>query len=91
MVKAQGAATDSHTIDIPCGWVPRPDQRALWDYLEAGGKRAVCVAHRRWGKDDVALHFTATQMIERPGNYWHMLPLAIFYQLFRRLSSEKTP
>jgi hypothetical protein len=32
------------------------------------------VAHRRWGKDDVALHFTATQMIERPGNYWHMLP-----------------
>ena len=61
-------------IDIPCGWVPRPDQQPLWDYLEGGGKRAVCVAHRRWGKDDVALHFTATQMIERPGNYWHMLP-----------------
>ncbi|MGD0486118.1 MAG: hypothetical protein ABSB94_02905 [Syntrophorhabdales bacterium] len=63
-------------IDIPCGWVPRPDQRTLWDYLERGGKRAVCVAHRRWGKDDVALHFTATQMIQRPGNYWHMLPQA---------------
>ncbi len=66
--------TESDHIDIPRGWVPRADQSALWDYLERGGKRAVCVAHRRWGKDDVALHFTATQMIERPGNYWHMLP-----------------
>ena len=70
---AEGA-TRAKVIDIPCGWVPRPDQRTLWDYLEWGGKRAVMVAHRRWGKDDVALHFTATQMIERPGNYWHMLP-----------------
>ena len=46
----------------------------LWSYLENGGKRAVEVAHRRWGKDDVALHFTATAAIEKPGNYWHMLP-----------------
>jgi hypothetical protein len=45
-----------------------------WRYLEQGGKRAVIVAHRRWGKDDVALHFTATQMVQKPGNYWHMLP-----------------
>lgn len=46
----------------------------LWTYLENGGKRAVEVAHRRWGKDDVALHFTATALHERIGNYWHMLP-----------------
>lgn len=26
------------------------------------------------GKDDVALHFTATQCVQFPGNYWHMLP-----------------
>ncbi len=64
----------TEAIDIPCGWVPRPDQRDLWDYLEQGGKRAVCVAHRRWGKNDVAFHFAATQMMQRPGNYWHMLP-----------------
>lgn len=32
------------------------------------------VAHRRWGKDDVALHFTCCSAMERPGNYWHMLP-----------------
>ncbi len=57
------------------GWQPRPDQMALWEYLEAGGTRAVEVAHRRWGKDDVALHFTASKAMEVVGNYWHMLPL----------------
>jgi hypothetical protein len=46
----------------------------LWSYLENGGKRAVEVAHRRWGKDEVALHFTATAAMQRVGNYWHMLP-----------------
>lgn len=58
------------------GWRPRPDQMPLWLYLFRGGKRAVEVAHRRWGKDDVALHFTATQAVQsdRIGNYWHMLP-----------------
>lgn len=61
-------------INIPNNWMPRPDQLALWSYLENGGLRAVEVAHRRWGKDDVALHFTATTLVEKPGNYWHMLP-----------------
>jgi hypothetical protein len=46
----------------------------LWEYLEGGGKRGVMVAHRRWGKDDVALRFTCCAALERPGNYWHMLP-----------------
>jgi len=62
-------------VELPHnGWEPRDDQIALWDYLENGGKRAVEVAHRRWGKDDIALHFTATASQERVGNYWHMLP-----------------
>lgn len=61
-------------VTIPNNWIPRADQRPLWDYLETGGRRAVQVAHRRWGKDDVALHFTATQLMEQPGVYWHMLP-----------------
>ena len=38
-------------------------------------RRGVEVAHRRWGKDDVALHFTATQAMQVVGNYWHLLPL----------------
>jgi hypothetical protein len=61
-------------INLPHNWKPRPYQQGLWDYLELGGKRAYMVAHRRWGKDDVALHMTATKMMEKPGNYWHMLP-----------------
>lgn len=45
-----------------------------WIALEKGIKRALLVWHRRAGKDDVCLHFAATQMMQRVGNYWHMLP-----------------
>lgn len=54
--------------------MPRPYQRKLWDYLEAGGKRSIEIAHRRWGKDDVALHRTAIAAHERVATYWHCLP-----------------
>lgn len=63
-------------IQLPNGWQPRDYQRPLWDYLENGGKRAVEVAHRRWGKDEIALHRTAVAAHERVGTYWHMLPEA---------------
>ncbi|MCP4988352.1 MAG: hypothetical protein GY928_20570 [Colwellia sp.] len=61
-------------IQLPNNWTARKDQLPLLKYLWSGGKRAVVVAHRRWGKDDCALHFTATAAMERIGNYWHMLP-----------------
>ena len=64
------------TIRLPNSWVPRPYQRRLWSYLEGGGRRAVEVAHRRWGKDDVALNWSAVAMHQRVGTYWHMLPEA---------------
>jgi hypothetical protein len=54
--------------------VPRSYQRPLWDYLEQGGKRAIEIAHRRWGKDDVVLHRTAIAAHERVAGYWHCLP-----------------
>ena len=58
------------------GWAPRPYQQALWDYLEGGGKRAVAICHRRWGKDDVALHWSAIAAhTGKPANIWHCLPL----------------
>ncbi len=59
---------------IPNGWKPRAYQMPLWQYLEWGGKRAVECWHRRAGKDDVALHWTAVSAMRVPGNYWHMLP-----------------
>ena len=56
------------------GWKRRPYQRALWDFLKNGGKRAIAVWHRRAGKDDVALHFAAIEAHKRIGNIWHCLP-----------------
>lgn len=57
-------------------WQPRDYQMPLWDYLWDGGKRAVAVWHRRAGKDDIGLHWTACAAMQRVGNYWHMLPEA---------------
>jgi len=56
------------------GWTPRVHQMPLWNYLRAGGKRALAVWHRRAGKDDVCLHHTAIAAMERVGNYAHCLP-----------------
>jgi hypothetical protein len=63
-------------VNIPYNWKPRPYQFKLWKYLRKGGKRAVAVWHRRAGKDEVALHYTALQCIETPATYWHLLPEA---------------
>ncbi len=63
------------SLELPYNnWEPRDDQMDLWEYLQGGGTRAVECAHRRWGKDEVALHFSACATQERIGNYWHMLP-----------------
>lgn len=59
---------------LPNNWVPRDYQLPAWKKLEDGCKRALLVWHRRAGKDDVCLHWAATQAMQRVGNYWHMLP-----------------
>ena len=56
------------------GWLPRKHQQPLWEYLQAGGKRAMAVWHRRAGKDEICLHHSATAAHTRIGNYWHCLP-----------------
>lgn len=63
-------------ISLPYNFTPRTYQVPLWRYMEdsAPGKRAVCVWHRRAGKDLTAMNITAPKMFERPGMYWHMLP-----------------
>jgi len=62
-------------ISIPHnGWMPRDHQDRLWDYLVRGGDRAIAIWHRRAGKDEVCLHFTAWSMMRRVGNFWHCLP-----------------
>lgn len=64
-------------IRLPAGnWQPRPYQRKAWDYLENGGRYASLVWHRRSGKDEICLRHIANQAMVRPGNYWHLLPIA---------------
>lgn len=62
------------TIVLPNNWAPRPYQLPAWAALESGIKRALLFWHRRSGKDDLCLHWAATQAVQRVGNYWHMLP-----------------
>ena len=47
-----------------------------WCYLENGGRHCELVWHRRSGKDELSLHWTAVSAVTRVGNYWHMLPQA---------------
>lgn len=37
-------------------------------------KRLLEIAHRRWGKDEVALNCTRDMALRRPATYWHCLP-----------------
>lgn len=64
------------TVRLPNGWKRRDYQEPLWSYLRNGGKRADVAWHRRAGKDDVSLHWTAIAAAKRVGTYWHMLPEA---------------
>lgn len=61
-------------IVLPNNWNPREYQLEGWCALQRGIKRALLLWHRRAGKDDVCLHWAATQAMQRVGNYWHMLP-----------------
>lgn len=61
-------------VQVPNGWRPRWYQLPAWEALERGCKRVYPLWHRRAGKDEVALHWTAVQCVQRPATYWHMLP-----------------
>lgn len=64
-------------IDLPrAGWVLREQQVPAWEYLENYGQRAALCWHRRYGKDELAMHWAARCMVRRPAVYWHMLPKA---------------
>jgi len=56
-------------------WKPRKEQLEAWRYLQAGGKHCEIVWHRRFGKDELCYRWTSRAVLERVGNYWHMLPL----------------
>lgn len=63
-------------LRLPNNWDPRNYQLPAWKALENGIRRACLVWHRRAGKDEVSLHWTAVSAIQKPATYWHMLPKA---------------
>lgn len=61
-------------IRLPNNWTPRHYQLPAWEYMENGGKHAELVWHRRSGKDELGLHWTAVSSFQRVAGYWYMLP-----------------
>jgi phage terminase large subunit len=53
----------------------RPYQRALHEtWANLRKRRLIEIAHRRWGKDEVALNVSRDLALQRPASYWHALP-----------------
>jgi phage terminase large subunit len=62
------------SVDLPYRFTPRGYQRPVLQTLERGCKRAVTIWHRKAGKDLLALIWTITRMVQRPGLYLHLFP-----------------
>lgn len=58
------------TIERRIRWYQRP----FHEYLVKGGRRAIEIAHRRWGKDEIVLAATCELAHQRVASYWHCLP-----------------
>jgi len=64
-------------IELPYRFDPRRYQkRIMRAILEGGEKRAVCVWHRRAGKDKTFLNILAIAAMEKMGNYAYYFPTA---------------
>lgn len=65
-------------LELPYkGWRPRPHQVNAWRALRNPDIDTTVLAwHRRAGKDAIALHDATIRLVNRVGNYWHMLPQA---------------
>jgi len=56
-------------------WRPRKDQMPIWRTMMSDDfRRGTIVAHRRFGKDELALQMMAVKAMQRPGSYWYCLP-----------------
>lgn len=63
-------------VTLPHDYEPRTYQLPVWRYLEGPepNKRAVCVWHRRAGKDLMALNLIACKAFQRVSTIWHVFP-----------------
>src|SRR3990167_1182399 len=61
-------------IQLPYQFTPRDYQLPVLQALDAGYKRAVCVWHRRSGKDKTFVNHVARSMYRRVGAYYYLFP-----------------
>lgn len=59
---------------LPYKYWPRKAQIPIWTYFEKGGKRAIAVCHRRFGKDLLGINLIGVKGQQRVGLYFHMFP-----------------
>ena len=63
-------------IHLPYEWAPRNYQLPAWLHFEKHQRRAraVCLWHRRAGKDLFAINLICVMAHRRVGTYWHVFP-----------------
>ena len=61
-------------LTLPYKFTPREYQLSVLNALDSGVKRAVCVWHRRAGKDKTALNYMIKRMWEQKGMYYYFTP-----------------
>jgi hypothetical protein len=66
----------SPALAFPVNWSPYPFQVPLWKYLKGGGRTAVCVWHRRAGKDIMGINWITACALQEVGVYWYLFPTA---------------
>lgn len=66
---------ESQEVTVPHNFQCRPYQSPLWNaVIKNDVKRAVCVWHRRSGKDKTFINILTTKMCQRKGVYYYFLP-----------------
>jgi len=64
------------TIALPHNYSPRNYQMPFLNAVDSGILRALCIWHRRAGKDCTFINLMARKAFERVGNYQYFLPTA---------------
>ncbi len=63
-----------HKLRIPYKYKPRDYQLPLLKAMDSGTKRAICIWHRRAGKDKTLINLIAKKIFERKGVYYYFFP-----------------
>jgi len=64
----------SKEITIPYKFTPRDYQIPLISCIDRGYKRAVCIFHRRAGKDKTLINLITKEALKRVGVYYYLFP-----------------